>query len=207
METWQLQRRLHDPKWRSRVIPVPDGWIVRVQDRSPDPVAAGPVQNEARALARELGHGEGRQARASPATAEDLDALSLPLAALGIAVGDAPWWREPEPEPSDRGRRTVRIMVAPDGRATLAHSRHAEPCALSDGSYVVAIDGVPATVLPATVLIAYSAGYVLWPAGTDPEHRRMSWGTIAWREQGASVEPSEALASSGSLGEAPAIDR
>ena len=51
METWQLQRRLHDPKWRSRVIPVPDGWIVRVPDRSPDPVAAGPVQNEALAYA------------------------------------------------------------------------------------------------------------------------------------------------------------
>ena len=70
---------------------------MRVPDRGPAPVAAGPTAGEALCLARELGHGEGGQAE--QATADDLDSLDLPPSALGIPSGAAPWWREADPNP------------------------------------------------------------------------------------------------------------
>ena len=114
-------RRLHDGQARRGIVE-PAGWIVRVPDRGPAPVAAGPTAREALALARELGHGEGRQA--SPATAAELDGLDLPPSALGIAPGAPPWWREPEPDPlpPDRMDRPVyRAVNGPESpiRSTL----------------------------------------------------------------------------------------
>ena len=73
----------------------PAGWIVSMTGAVPsDPrdVAAGPIAREALALARDLGFGEGRQAR--PVTTAELNALDLPPSALGIAPGAGPWWDE-----------------------------------------------------------------------------------------------------------------
>ena len=98
--TWtRVEARRHREAQRNHgMTPVPpDCWIVRVPDRDPAPVAAGPTAGEALCLARELGHGEGGQAE--QATADDLDSLDLPPSALGIPSGAAPWWREADPNP------------------------------------------------------------------------------------------------------------
>ena len=83
--------------------------------------------------------------------------------------------------------RTVPLRVDAGGHLSLAHPL-ASPGELPTGNgYIVVIDGIPGTVLPAAVLLASGAVCVHWPAGTAPEHRRVSWGAIAWRERGAIV--------------------
>ena len=75
----------------------PAGWIVRMQDCDGRTVAAGPSADEALALAREFGHGEGRHLRVLPTTATELDALldarDLSLQEFGIGEWP-PWWRK-----------------------------------------------------------------------------------------------------------------
>ena len=85
--------------------------------------------------------------------------------------------------------RTVPLKVSAGGHLSLAHPL-ASPDALPTGhGYIVAINGIPATAQPGAVLLAFGAVCVHWPAGTAPEHRRMSWGAIAWRERSAIVRP------------------
>lgn len=94
----------------------PDGWIVRMADQGFIVVAADPTAREALALAREIGHGDDRQA--SRATAAELDselASILPAAAMGIDAGAAPWWRDDAGVPLTAEARVRAVAVAGDG--------------------------------------------------------------------------------------------
>ena len=67
------------------------GWIVF--DLGGRPRAAGPTSEAAVATAEALGAMPLRS-RVASATAEELDALELPAAALGLEADDTPrWWR------------------------------------------------------------------------------------------------------------------